>query len=310
MVKRYITATTLISLLILAGYLFSHKAFKKNILYREKRILLGTFVEVISPDKKAIEISFDEIKRIEGLLSKYNPKSDISILNKEGLILASPEAFYIIEKAKEFYSLSEGAFDITIGPLVDLWGFTKKEYLIPSQKEIEKTLPLIGSDKIILRKKDNMIQFKLQGMKVDLGAIAKGFALDCAVKRLKEERIKDALINAGGQVYCLGTKFNKPWRVAIKGILKKEGFLYLQDRAVSTSGNYEQFFKYGEKVYGHIIDPKTGYPKIPDFFSVTVITDDSITADFLSTAIFLLGEEKGLALAKKFKDTEVKIIRR
>ena len=98
--------------------------------------------------------------------------------------------------------------------------------------------------------------------------------------------------------------------MAIKGILKKEGFLYLQDRAVSTSGNYEQFFKYGEKVYGHIIDPKTGYPKIPDFFSVTVITDDSITADFLSTAIFLLGEEKGLALAKKFKDTEVKIIRR
>ena len=111
MVKRYITATTLISLLILAGYLFSHKAFKKNILYREKRILLGTFVEVISPDKKAIEISFDEIKRIEGLLSKYNPKSDISILNKEGLILASPEAFYIIEKAKEFYYLMMTDFD-------------------------------------------------------------------------------------------------------------------------------------------------------------------------------------------------------
>lgn len=310
MIKRYITAIILISLLTLIGYFFFHKIFKKNILYRETRILLGTFVEVISPDKKAIEISFNEIKRIEGLLSKYSPKSDISILNKEGLILASPETFYIIEKAKEFYYLSEGAFDITVGPLVDLWGFTKKEYFLPSQEEINKTLSLIGSDKIILRKKDNMIQFKFQGMKIDLGAIAKGFALDCAIRRLKEEKIKDALINAGGQVYCLGNRFNKPWRVAIKGSLKKEGFLYLRNKAVSTSGNYEQFFKDGEKTYGHIINPKTGYPKISDLFSVTVIADDSITADFLSTAIFLLGEEKGLALAKKFKNTEVKILKR
>lgn len=313
MVKKYLIAITLILLLMLASYSIFRNNPKEGILYRQKRVALGTFVEVISTEQEAIDIAFKEIDRVEKLLSKYKPGSEVYILNKKGRVLASPDTFHLIKKAKEFYYLTDGAFDITVGPLMDLWGFTTKEYSRPPEEKIRKVSRLIGSDKIILRPKDNMIQFKLSGMQVDLGAIAKGYAVDCAVKKLKDANIENALVNAGGQVYCLGTRFLKPWKVAIMDNPHnpaKDRYLYLQDKAVSTSGDYGQFFTDNHKVYGHIFDPKTGYPKPADFFSVTVIADDSMTADFLSTAIFVLGEEDGLALASKFKGAQVRIIRK
>ncbi|MCM8801425.1 MAG: FAD:protein FMN transferase [Candidatus Omnitrophica bacterium] len=278
-------------------------------LFKETQIMLGTFVEVISPEKKAIEIAFKEIKRIEVLLSKYNPESEISKLNKLGKLKVSPQTFYIIKKAKEFSIKTGGAFDVTVGPLMELWGFTDKDYRLPKQEQIKETLKLIGSDKIILNDLDNTVEFAIPGMKIDLGGIAKGYAVDCAIKRLKEFQIKNCLINAGGDIFCLGDKFGRPWSVAIqdpegKGFLKK---LSLKDRAVATSGNYEQFFIKENKYYGHILNPKTGYPVDPDFKSVTVIASDCLTADALATAIFVLGKERYKDLIKEFKDIEVKI---
>ena len=245
--------------------------------------MMGTFVEVISPQKEAAKIVFDEISRIEGLLSKYNPASEVSRLNKFGILKASPETFFIIKKSEEFYSLSNGAFDITIAPLMDLWGFTNREYSVPSKERIKETLKLIGSDKIILRDRDFMIQFKTPGMKVDLGAIAKGYAVDCAVKKIREHGIKSCLINAGGQISCLGDKFGKPWKVAIKDP-RADGsisYLTLKNQAVSTSGDYEQYFVNEKKRYAHIINTKTGYPAESSIASVTVIATDGLTADAL-----------------------------
>jgi len=279
-------------------------------LYTDNRIMMGTFVEVISPYKQAAGIVFSEIKRIEDLLSKYKPDSEVAKLNQSGKLKVSPDTFFIIKKSKELWQTSDGAFDITVAPLVDLWGFTDKKYHLPREGEIKNTLKLIGCDKIILHDDDNMIKFKLSGMKIDLGAIAKGYALDCAVNKLRKAGIKSCLINAGGQVYCLGGKFGKPWKIAIKEPRGRDftGYLELKDKSVATSGDYEQCFIKGKARYSHILNPKTGYPADSRIVSVTVIASSGLTADALSTAIFVLGKEKGKALAKRFPDVEIKII--
>ena len=271
---------------------------------------MGTFWEVTSPNKEAGRIVFTEANRVEQLLSKYIEESEISKLNRLGKLKVSPDTFYIIKKSKEFCKLSQGAFDITVGPLVDLWGFTNQRHQVPSDDKIKAALKLVGSDKIILHEFDNMVEFELPGMKIDLGAIAKGFALDCAVKKLKENNINSCLINAGGQVYALGDKSGKVWKVAIRGAAKSEiaGVLELKNQSASTSANYEQFFLKDGRRYGHIINPNTGYPAETGIISVSVISDNGLTADALSTAIFVLGKEKGRVLAKQFNNLEIKII--
>ncbi|MCX5701564.1 MAG: FAD:protein FMN transferase [Candidatus Omnitrophica bacterium] len=296
-------------------------------LYKNTQVMMGTFVEVTSGDKEAAGIVFSEIKRIEALLSKYNSDSEITELNRTGKLAASPDTFYIINKSKEFWLLSDGAFDITVGPLIDLWGFTHKEYYLPTEEEINNALKLVGMNKIILNQLNNVVEFTLPGMEVDLGAIAKGYSLDCAVKKLQESGIKSCLINAGGQVYCLGDKprspldlisyfkegrgkFGSPWKVAVKNPRgeKTIDYLELKDCSVATSGDYEQYFIKENKRYSHILNPKSGYPADSGIASVTVIAPTGLIADALSTSIFVLGKEKGMELAKKFKDVTVKII--
>lgn len=280
-------------------------------LYKETQVLMGTFVEVISADKEAPGIVFEEIARIEGLLSKYKESSEVFRLNKKGSLPVSKDTLEIIEKAQKFHIITGGLFDITVGPLMDLWGFTDKNYSFPVDEDIKRTLDFIGSDKIIVNRNESMVEFKIPGMKIDLGAIAPGYAVDCAVRCLKEKGIKSCLINAGGEIYCLGDRQpRKAWRVAIQNPRKNNfsGYLELKDKAVATSGDYEQFFFKGGKRYSHIINPKTGYPCDSGVISVTVIAPDCLTADFLATAVFVLGKDKGSALAKDFKGVEIKII--
>ncbi len=279
-------------------------------LYRDKRLMMGTFVEVVSPEKRAPQIVFEAIKQTEDLLSKYKKDSDISELNKRGQWRVSPQTMYLLQKARLFWEKSEGAFDMTVGPLMDVWGFTDKKYRVPAKEEIAKALGCVGFEKIILSLNDNVVKFKLSGMKIDAGAIAKGYAVDRAVQALKEAGIKSCLINAGGQIYCLGDKSGQPWHIAVRNP-RQESFITefaLKNKAVSTSGDYEQYFIQDNLRYAHIMDPKTGYPSDSKVISVTVIADDGLTADALSTAIFVLGKQKGEALAKEFPGVTIKII--
>ncbi|MFH1397488.1 MAG: FAD:protein FMN transferase [Candidatus Omnitrophota bacterium] len=279
-------------------------------LYKENRILLGTFVEVTSPYKEAANTAFEEISRIEKLLSKYDPESEISRLNRSGELAVSDDTLYILKKAEEFWKLTDGIFDVTVGPLMDLWGFSDKKYILPNPEDIQKTLEGVGFDKIIFNNQNNVIKYKTSGVKIDLGGIAKGFAIEMAVKRLKEKGITSCLINAGGQVYCLGDNSGRPWRVGIKNP-RKPGivdYLELKDKAVSTSGDYEQYFIVNGRRFTHIINPETGYPVDAGIISVTVIADDSTIADCLSTSIFVLGKAKGLELAKAIANVQVKVV--
>jgi len=296
--------------LILISVIFLVSGCGDRTVYRDTQILMGTTVEVVSGDRQASRIVFEEIQRIDNLLSKYKDDSEVALLNKKGELPVSPETFYVIKKSKEFWQLSGGAFDVTVAPLMDLWGFTQRSYRIPSDDEIKEALRYAGSDKIIFNDKNNMVKFKVLGVKIDLGAIGKGFAVDCAVKKLKERGIKSCLVNAGGHIYCLGDRSGRPWKIAIQDPRKLgfAGYVKLKDRAIATSGDYRQFFIEGNRRYAHIIDPRTGYPADSGVISATVIAPDCTTADAIATAVFVLGEGKGREFAKNFKEVELTVI--
>jgi thiamine biosynthesis lipoprotein len=296
---------------IFAVFLFS--GCESRGLRMETRILLGTYVEIIYLDPRAPEIAFEEISRVEGLLSKYRPDSEISLLNAGGKKKVSAEVYALLSRCADLSRLSSGAFDITVEPLVRLWGFRDRKFNVPSAGRIAGVLPSIGSEKIVFHPDDNMIEFSSEGMSVDLGGAGKGYALDCAAAELAKSGIRDFLLNAGGQIRCAGRKpGGEPWRIAIKdprgrGVLKE---IQLEEGSIATSGDYEQFFMAGEesgsdtgraaKRYSHIIDPRSGYPADSGIISVTIFAPDGLTADVLSTAVYVLGKERGAALLAKF----------
>lgn len=278
-------------------------------LHRNNALMMGTFIEVLSFDRRAAGIVFSELKRIESLLSKYDPQSEASRLNEKGKLAVSPETFFVLTRARELWSKTRGAFDVTVAPLMDIWGFTDKKYRLPSQEEINSVKRVIGPDKILLNPEGFMVEFSAPGMKIDLGGIAKGYAVDCAVSALKRKGVKDCLINAGGDIYCLGSKNGRPWKVAVRNP-RKSGvveYLDLQDKAVATSGDYEQYFTIDGKRFSHIFDPGTGYPADSGVISVTVIADDCLSADALATAIFVLGKDRWLKLSGDFPGIKAEV---
>ena len=279
-------------------------------MHRDTRVLMGTFVEVISTDARAQKIAFDEIKRIEDLLSKYRSDSEISRLNRAGKLKVSAETFALLKTCKEFSAATDGAFDVSVGALVDLWGFTDKKFRVPSEQEIAAALAKVGSEKIVLNVSDGTVEFSSPGLKIDLGAVAKGYALDRAIEKIKQAGINSCLINAGGEVYCLGNNRGRPWKVAIKNPRGKGvvGFLELHDAAVATSGDYEQYFIAQNKRYAHILDPRTGYPAQKAVEAVTIIADSGLTADVLATAVCVVGAEKAEALVKKYPGARIESI--
>lgn len=277
----------------LIAFLFFLSGCQEKIFHKDTRAMMGTFVEVVSSDPRAPQTAFAEIARIEKLLSRYDPDSEVSRLNAAGELKVSPETFYVLKKAKWFCRESAGAFDPTCAVFSDLWGFSDQDYNIPEKSQVDAALRLVGCDKIILSEADNMVKLKSRGVKIDLGAIAKGYALDRAAAKLKEAGITSCLLNAGGQVYALGDKSGRPWKVAVRSARKSgfNGYLLLKDRAVATSGDYEQYFSGGESRYAHIFDPRTGYPADRGIISVTVSAPEGLSADALSTIVFIQGQE-------------------
>ena len=286
--------------------------------HKETRLMMGTFVEITCQDKAAINGAFEEIRKIEKLANKFDPISEISRLNKDGQVKASVDFIFLIKESLKYYGLTNGAFDITVSPLVDIWKQKIKEaeekksaFLLPDKNEIKDKLRLTGSDKIIINDAEQLIKFAQAGMSIDLGGIAKGYAVDKAVKRLKAQGINSALVNAGGNIYSLGRKGKRKWRIAIRNPRNPQKLIFyldLENQAVATSGDYEQYFISGGKRYSHIINPKTGEPVDNGIVSVTIIAPDATTADALSTCVFVLGKEEGMNLIKKINHVEAKII--
>lgn len=288
---------------------------------KETRILMDTFCEIscYGNDKgkamAAIGAAFKEMERIERVFSKFNEDSEVSKINKlAGMekVKVSREVFDLTERSIYYSRISDGAFDITVAPLMEIWGFVRKHNSVPDKEVVENVLKYVGYKNVELDSKELSIRFLNKGVKLDFGGIAKGYAVDMAKDVLVSNGIKNCLVNLGGNIFALGNAHGKKnWKIGVQDPRKRGKLLYsfeLNDRAISTSGNYERFFEIGDKRYSHIINPLTGEP-CQGIISVTVALDSAEGADALSTAIFVMGEKNGLTLAKSIKDIKVLILK-
>lgn len=295
----------------------------KNTVYSESRPLMGTIATITVygiEEKKAKEVidsAFKAMEKIEKLCSRFLPESDVSRINKSSGILPVPvsdETFEIVEKSIFYSKLTDGAFDITIAPIVELWQIGKKSQRIPSDSEIADTLNLVSYKEVLLNPQRKTIFLKKKGMKIDLGGVAKGYANDQAISTLKKFGVKQALIDFGGQISVLGKPHNKKnWRIGIqhpRELNRTIAAIEIKSGSVATSGDYMRYFTGADGIrYHHIFDPKTGKPAKSGCSSVTVVAPDGITADILSTSIFVLGPNKGLALVEKLPNVECLIVK-
>lgn len=255
--------------------------------------------------------------KYETMFSRTMESSELYKLNhrtlpqKDGTFLISPETAGLLSKGLEYSRLSDGGFDLTIGPVSSLWDFTSEKKVVPTEPELSSVLPLVNYKDIILT--DNGIQFRQPGMELDLGAIAKGYIADRIKDFLLEKGVKSATINLGGNVLCIGNKPDgTPFHVGIQKPFadrnETAATINITDKSVVSSGIYERSFEKGGKFYHHILNPKTGYPYDNSLVSVTVISDKSVDGDGLSTACFSLGLEKGMELINSLHDVQAVFI--
>ena len=245
----------------------------------------------------------DKINELDEVLSTGKETSEVSRLNRSGVAVLSPTVANLIKRSLGIYKKTDGLFDITIYPLMELWGFPTKNYRVPSEKEIEEKLKLVGSDKIDFNEETRKISFKNKGMEIDFGGIGKGYITDELVKILTDEKVESAIINLGGNVFGFRKKPDGSlWNIAIRDPNEPDKYMAairLEDRAVITSGGYERYFEENGIIYHHILDPRTGKPSDSGLKSVSIISKDGTLADALSTSLFIMGEEKAIGYWKE-----------
>lgn len=278
--------------------------------------LLGTVVEISIYDKKEeriIDEAFERISEIEAKMTINNAdSSEIIALNDasgKNEVKLSPDTFFVVEKGRQYSQNSGGKFDITIGPVVKLWNIGTDYAAVPEEDELAKAVELVDYTKLVLDSEKLTARLETPGMKVDLGAIAKGYSADEAARILKERGVRHALINLGGNILAIGGNPNgSPWKIGVQDPFNPRGdflgIIPVADKTVVTSGTYERYFEENGKKYHHILDTTTGYPTENNLHSVSIITEKSIDADGLSTTSLLLGLEEGLKMIEGLEGVE------
>ena len=283
--------------------------------YEKTEEILGTVVtgKVYGKNsKKALEEAFLRANDIEKVMSAKLSDSELTKVNENAYkkeVKISKDLYFVIEKALYYSELTEGAFDLSIGKLIDLWGIGTDNEKIPQEEEINLLKGKKNYKNIVLNKEESTIRFLNEDIKLDLGAIAKGYAADEMKKIICDKyKIEKGILNLGGNVMTIGSKNeNEKWKVGITNPLNTEEVLAVvkvQEKTVVTSGNYERYFIKDNVRYHHILNPDTGYPAEEGVISTTIITKNSIDADALSTATYILGKDKGLKLIESIDGIE------
>lgn len=265
------------------------------------RLLMGTVVEieVNHPDleiaRQAVEASFNRMAKVDRLMSIFRPDSEISLVNHQGAekpIQVGHETYTVLAEAERLAWMSGGALDITVGSLMRLWKLAEKRNQVPSAKEMDRALRLVGYDNLSLDHQDRSVLLKEDGMAIDLGGIAKGYAVDLAVEALQERGIQGAMVNAGGDLRVIGrTSDGSLWRIGLRHPQQPQSLLLsilVEDEAIATSGNYFNYLTIRGRRYGHLLNSRTGYPA-ESLLSATVIAKSAIEADGLATAAMIQG---------------------
>jgi thiamine biosynthesis lipoprotein len=286
---------------------------------------MGTVVtlKIYGRDDRAIlDKAFQRIHEIEKRMSVNIPSSDISRVNQNPGkdIEVHEDTFFVVEKAKGFAELSQGAFTPAILPIVKLWGIGTEDlarngYPIPTEEQIRELLDKVDDRLIHLDRERRTIRLEKEGMGLDLGGIAKGYATDEVKRIFLEMGVESAIINMGGNVYALGKKIDgSSWRIGVRDPRSQQNkeshvlILETTDQGVITSGDYERYFIKDGIRYHHIFDARVGKPARSGVMSTTIVTDQAIDGDALSTAVFVLGPEKGLALVEELPGVEAVVV--
>jgi FAD:protein FMN transferase len=277
-------------------------------LEKQTRFMMDTYVTIyaVGPEKvtaPAINAALDRMQEIDTKFNALNPESPVYAFNHKGVPISDPEIIDVVRLALKIAQDSDGAFDITIAPLIELWGFYDKSPRLPGEDEIKACLSKVGYQYLSLS--SATLQKSKKDVQIELGGIAKGYAVSQAAGALKTEGVTSALIDAGGDVYALGKKGHDPWKVGIRSPRGDNilGYVEVEDLAVMGSGDYERFFIKDGKRYHHIFNPKTGYP-VEGLSGTTLIHPDPMIADAWNTAVFVLGPDKGLKKVEKISDME------
>jgi thiamine biosynthesis lipoprotein len=290
-----------ILIIFVSLFLFGCHSFKE---YTYNKFLVGSFCDIkfyLNNDSIAniiIDKIDNELIRVDSLLNRFSQTSLVSDLNRDLKVTAPEDIIQLVMLSDSVSSITDGLFDISIAPLVEVWGFYEHEFMDPDTRVIQTARRLVDYKKIKIKGDSIMIQ---SNMKLDFGGIAQGYAADRVAEILKNYNVKSALVNVGGEIVTIGRSPEaRSWRIGIKNP-RGQGLVEtveIANLALSTSGDYEKFFLVKNKRYPHIINPKTGYPAI-DFASVTIFAKSAAFADAMATAVAIMGPEKGF----KFLDS-------
>ncbi len=290
------------------------------------RLLMGTFARIVavaadsSTAKKCIEAGFEQLELVNNSMSDYKADSELSRVNRracEGAVKVSEPLFEVLQRAVAFSRETNGAFDVTVGPLVDLFHSAGNKGVAPGEEEIAQTRLKTGFEKLKLDEQNRTVKFAVDGMRLDLGGIAKGYGIDKAVEAMQECGAVGGMVDVGGDIRCFGVPAGgkEHWLIGLQdpndtkeviGTGKALLVLKLSDAAIATSGDYRRFTLIDGKRYSHIVNTKAGYSG--GLTSVTVISKNATDADALATAVSVMGAEKGLALIEVMPGTEAILI--
>ncbi len=291
------------------------------------RLVMGTFARIVAVAEdsgtanRCIEAAFAEIQTVDELMSDYKSDSEISEINRDGFkraVEVSKSTYEVLQRSVEFSKLTRGAFDVTVGPLVDLLRSAEKKEVVPSEEEIAEAKLKVGYQNLKLDGQNRTVKFTVDGMRLDLGGVAKGYAVDKAVEAMQKAGAIGGMIDIGGDIRCFGAppRGKDHWLIGLQDPRKAKGdidtgepllVLKLENAAIATSGSYRRFVLIGGKKYSHILDTRTGYSS-DELASVTIIADNATDADALATAVSVMGAKGGLALIEKTPQTEAILI--
>lgn len=284
-------------------------AYEQTIMGTRTAVELHAETEQIAD--KCSQLAFNEMKRIDALMSPYKENSELSKINREAsdkAVKISPEFFNLLQRSIEFSEMSDGAFDITFASIGFLYDYRNNKR--PSDEKIGQQLDAVNYKNIKLDETQKSVFFSHKNTKIDLGGIAKGHAVDNAINILSNCSIKNALVTAGGDSRILGDKIGRPWVMGVKHPRDDKKVVVsipLSNAAISTSGDYERFYIEDGKRYHHILQPSTG-KSVDHSWSVSVLANDALTSDALSTTLFVLGTKKALQLINSLNDIEAIVI--
>ena len=332
--RKRIAVEVVMGLLLICGFYLVLKA-RNNALWPSNRIeldsgyheVMGTFAHIAAVTmnqetaKKCIETALEQIQLVDKLMSDYKSDSEISRVNQDAFrhpVRVGSMTFEVLQRAVKFSRLSDGAFDVTIGPLVDLWHRAGESNSLPTQAQRQQAKSKVGYEKLLLDPNRMTVKFAVDGMRLDLGAIAKGYSVDLAIEAMQQLGALGGMVDVGGDIRCFGAPppGKKTWLIGIQDPRKAEDWpgtgrplmvLHVVNAAVVTSGNYRRFVSVKGKKHSHIIDAGAGESS-EQLASVTIIGNNATDADALATAVSVLGAEKGIQSIKTIPGTEAILI--